>query len=319
MESLLEDYLHPSIAQDRLPQSTEDLYAFLDSGKATRTEIGAVVRNRYSETADLLDARLQSKIRQTHQAADIVKMVNQIGTFNYIRGISVIKKDGTIDREVAPKIMLSPSASIQVLDQADINRQSRVLEMFSGVGYFSLFLALEQPQILDCLDKHTLALYDLEKTFKEAYDYVYHDLPDQLEPSLTLPNYKMLDCANLGEDKNGLGLRNDYSHVFLHPPYGKKSRLLVDLSEEQCQALWLNSLSQIAGINSTPFRTFSVVPAEWVEDIDNQLPAAHLNPIIQNLRETRLFPLVLLTTESRGNRLYKSAGKLAVLAVLTEV
>lgn len=290
----LEKFIHPAIAADQLPKTATDLYAVLDSGIATKEQIGAVVRNRYADTAALLDAILYSKAAQLHEPIDLTSLIGQIGAFNYIRGMDVIKKDGTIDREVAPKIMLSPSASIQVLEKASLTPESRALEMFSGVGYFSFFLALKQPKVLDCVDLRTPEMYDLDATFKQAYNWIYGDLPQESKPNVTTPVFRQMDCRNLKVGP-GLGITAEYTHVFLHPPYGRESKLLMDLSEKECRELWLNSLTQVSKTNKTDFKTFSVVPSEWtngLEDLDG-----HTNTFSLDLRETRMFPLALFVTE----------------------
>lgn len=289
----LESFLHPRLPVDQLPTTAAELYAVLDSGNATKEQIGAVVRDRYADTAALLDFRLYSKAVQLHSPTDLIPLIGQIGAFNYIRGMSVVKKDGTLDHEVAPKIMLSPSASIQVLDQADLAPQSRALELFSGVGYFSFFLALQQPARLDCVDIQTPEMYDLDATFKRAYDWVYSGLAEESKPKVTKPVFRQMDCQNLTTGDSGVA--NDYTHVFLHPPYGRQSKLLMDLPEADCRTLWLNSLSQTARTNQTSFRTFSVVPSEWVKEVE--MPSGHTNHSSLNIRETRMFPLVLFTTE----------------------
>lgn len=294
LNSYLERFIHPSIPADQLPKTAVALYAILDSEDTTREQVGAVVRNRYSETAALLDARLYSKASQLHRPSDLAPLVGQLGAFNYIRGMRVIRNDGTIDREVSSKIMLSPSASIQVLDQADLTATSRALEMFSGTGYFSFFLALQQPQVLDCIDLNTPDIYNLNETFNQAYEWIYGDLPEEFKPGVTVPQFKQMDCLEL-DIKTYLGIRTDYTHVFLHPPYGRQSKLLMALSEEECRSLWVNSLVRIGETNHNDFRTFSVIPSEWVEDLEP--PKGHTNPTSLSLRETRMFPLVLFVTE----------------------
>lgn len=289
----LESFLHPRLPRGKLPTTGSELYAILDSGNSTKEQVGAVVRDRYADTASLLDSRLYSKAAQLHDPVDLIPLIGQIGAFNYIRGMSVIKKDGTIDREVAPKIMLSPSAAIQVLDQANLTTQSRVLEMFSGVGYFSFFLALQQPARLDCVDIQTPEIYDLDATFKGAYYWVYSGLSEESKPKVTTPAFRQIDCQNLVTGDSGIA--SDYTHVFLHPPYGRQSKLLMDLPEEDCKVLWLNSLNQAARKNQTNLRTFSVVPSEWAKDM--QVPNGHTSASVLDLRETRMFPLVLITTE----------------------
>ncbi|OGK14147.1 hypothetical protein A3H80_03045 [Candidatus Roizmanbacteria bacterium RIFCSPLOWO2_02_FULL_37_19] len=286
-------FINPTIKEEELPTG-EALYQRLDSGLLSRTEIGAIVRNRYKETARLLDARLACAEGDNDRTKSLIAL---IGAFNYIRGMSVLRHDGSVDRHIAPRIMLSPSATVQVLDVARINQDDRVLELFTGGGYASFFLALTGAQAVDSVDLFTSSLYDLDETFKQAYDWVYGDLPEILRPHVTQPHFIQADCAEL-PDFADPRFQDHYDKVFIHPPYGKETNRLIDITEEEAFRLWISSLVSVYSRNVSPFVTYSVVPSEWTSSLeDAEFPREIFDKSeFLRLRETRMFDLTLCIT-----------------------
>lgn len=270
------DYFSPTSEDLGVPLLGERLYQLLDSGTLSKREIGAIVRTRYVESANLLGGQYQeASLAYQHQPdaihlSPLRKLVGKIGAFNYIRGIEVVKADGSIDREIAPRMMLSPSAAVQLLEIADIKEGDRVLELFCGGGYASFFLALEQPEILDCVDLYTKSTYDLELTFQKAYDWIYEEVPDSFKPAFTKPNFIYGDSRLLTDLIGRQILRGNYSKVFLHPPYGRESTrlgLLNELTEFEAFNLWVNSLLHVRDVNTAIYTMYSVVPSEWTDTV----------------------------------------------------
>lgn len=294
----LSRYINPTMAESSLPKTPEELYGLLDSGNLTRDEIGAVVRNRYPETAQMLDTRL--RLASDHEYKDLVGL---IGAFNYVRGMSVIKLDGSIDRDVAPRIMLSPSAAIQTLDVAGVTKEDRVLELFTGGGYFSLFLDIRQPTVLDSVDLYTPGLYSLNRTLVNAYDWIYGDLPNGLKPASTFPNFIQADCSNLPDLSRDFRFHPPYNKVFLHPPYGRESKRLIDITEQEAFNLWVDSLKSVHQRNQAPFTIYSVIPTEWVQKLEDFFTTEETMKVLQAcetrlLKETRMFSLSMFVTRA---------------------
>lgn len=276
-------YVSPTSGDFGVPLVGERLYQLLDSGTLSKREIGAIVRTRYAESAAVLDAQYQEvSLACQHQpdaiqSAILKELIGKIGAFNYIRGMEVIRADGSVDREIAPRIMLSPSAAVQVLETTYIKGADRILELFCGGGYTSFFLALEQPEVLDCLDLYTKSAYDLDLTFQRAYDWIYEEVPDHLKPAFTRPNFIHGDSQKLTDLIDRQTLRGNYSKVFLHPPYGRESvrlSMLNELTELEAFVLWVNTLRHVRDVNPVPHTSYSVVPSEWADTAQEAKDAA---------------------------------------------
>lgn len=256
---------------DSVPTGREEICALIDSGKLSRNDVGVLVRSRYPETAAYVDRMGRTARRNLQEdssaetEAAYLRTVGLIGAFNYVRGMEVIKTDGSIDREVAPRMMLSPSAAIQVLSVARVTPKDSVLELCSGFGYLSLPLSVCKPAQLDCVDLRTPKLYQLDETQKRAYQWIYGDLPKELQPPITEPNFIQADCrksARFGEDKR---FHPPYNKVFMHPPFGRESKRLTKDNELQAFTLWVSTLAAVHEWNSNQFSTYSVVPSEWTD------------------------------------------------------
>lgn len=296
-------YIRPNIVASTvtLPTNTEDLYRILDSGQLSREEVGVVVRNRYPGTAEKWDRRFE----QATGFEEKKKLLAYIRAFNYIRGMAAYRIDGSIDHEVAPRIMLSPSASLQVLDAAQVSEKDRVLELYSGVGYFSFFLAISKPERLDTVDLYAPNAYDLQKTFNTVYNWLYLDLPYDCRPSMTRPNFIIADCVALPDFQIDTRFGDYYDKIFLHPPYGKETHKSLGITEEEAFASWVDALRSVYRRNPGPFLTYSVVPGAWIKKLasgskDDELDCVLSNVQTHPIKETKLFSLSLVITKAEA-------------------
>lgn len=227
---------------------------------------------------------------ETQNLDGLRRAIGYSGGFNLIDSIRLIRWDGSEDTDF-PQMRLGPSAATQVLEIADVNSDDRVLELFSGGGYFTFFLAISGPQQLTSVDLYTPQTYDLESTLKSTYRGIFSRLPDEVKPALTIPNFIQADCTDLPEFDMG------FNKVFLHPPFGRESREIVDLSETQAFILWLRSLISVHEANKGSFQTFSVIPSEWTKTVSNIKQGATLGEAIVGL-EKRI----------QGNLYYRQNG-----------
>lgn len=268
-----QSYLKPNVEKSGAVVSRETFFTILENGGFSREDIGVMVRDRYGQTALQVDR--QFEIAYENYVLDnnpitlnlLRQALGKLGAFNYIRGISILKKDHSIDRTVAPRVMITPSASIQLLDIAKLTSSDRVLEVFCGVGYFSFFLALEQPAVLDCIDLHSPQTYDLDETFQKGFEWIYSEISQALRPNFTTPKFILHDAQALASCEH---LHLPYTKAFLHPPFGRESTridAIGELDEIKAFGLWIKSLSSLHRLHPVPFCAFSLVPTEWPESI----------------------------------------------------
>jgi hypothetical protein len=278
-----------------LPMGGKSLYDILDSNEIGLEPKGAVVRNRYPYTAAIVDRQF-ADTKTAHEANPqdqgtlhaFRKAIGLSGAFNYIRGMEVVMKDGQIDRDVAPKMMLSPSAAIQLHEVADIAETDRVLDLYAGAGYATFFLGTAGPARLDAVDLYTPKHYDLEETHKRAYRDLYADIPDSLKPPVTKPTFIEADSTQLphfgSEKATELGLTSHYDKMFLHPPYGRESTLLIpSVSEGDAFIMWVNSAISAVKANAGEATIYSVVPEEWNQTLEAIKHGAPVDQAMQGL------------------------------------
>lgn len=275
VQSKMETFLHPEAIGIRLPRTSKELYAALDTDLVDFWVKGAVVRDRYPLTAKRIDdiygiaetAYVSAPDDEQAKKA-YLQAIGLTGFYNYIRGMEVITAEGEVDRDVAPKMMLSPSASLQLLETAQISEEDTVLDMFCGTGYATFALGTANPSRIDAIDNFTIPRYQLPKTMDRAYSMIYKDVPDALKPPVTRPTFIEEDCASLpdfdGQDAAEKGFAEHYSKVFLHPPYGREStKMMPSITEGDAFILWVNSLRSVNKANKGDATVFSIVPEEW--------------------------------------------------------
>jgi len=223
-------------------------------------------------TAEKLAERLRAAIKSYEAAPDEMKAQLGLWLFAqrmalfYIRKMLVYKSDGSIDAVFAPKIKVGPAVSIQLLDAANVTSDDRILHLFSGVGYFTFFIALNRPAILDCVDAFTPRDYNLPRTFLECFNWIYQDLPGSLHPTITRPNYLLADASKLPRLSRASGFQaSNYNKVFLTHPFG---RGYDRINELEAFVLWLKSLDAVGKRNKATFSTYSLVPSEWMVTVE---------------------------------------------------
>lgn len=275
VQDQMEHFLHPDAIGIRMPRTSQELYAALDTNLVDFWVKGAVVRDRYPLTAKRMDdifhvaeAAYLADPSNEEARTGYLRAIGLTGAYNYIRGMEVIKSDGSIDRDVAPKMMLSPSAALQLHEVAQIQPEDRVLDLFCGTGYSTFALGAANPAVLDAVDNFTVANYQLPQTMERAYDMIYQHVPGPLKPPVTMPRFLEQDAASLpefgGQDAEAAGFAGHYDKVFLHPPYGREStRMMPSISEGDAFILWINSLRSVNRANSGDATVFSIVPEEW--------------------------------------------------------
>ncbi|MGI8419062.1 MAG: hypothetical protein ACR2LN_00285 [Candidatus Levyibacteriota bacterium] len=317
---LLEHFLHPpaptGIEMPPPGQTSRQLYAVLDApdkeesaeyGKVSFLDKGHIVRMRYPVTAQRLDTifynawRAHEEDLTNKEKKDAFrKAIGLTGGYNYIRGMHVLKKDDTVDREVAPKIMLSPSAALQVLEAANIQEDDRVLDSLCGTGYSTFTIGTMTPQRLDAVDNYTPAHYKLPETMMRAREMIYKDIPQDLQPKVTMPNFLDVDATALPkfgtEQANQQGFAEHYDKVFIHPPYGRESvKMRSNLSEGDAFILWVNSLRSLKEANRGKSTVFSVVPEEWQSTVRDIIEGTSAEDAIRKmyakLREIKYYQL----------------------------
>lgn len=244
-----------------LPSSGREFYLSL-----TEADFVSRERLKHADRAMELDGKYTTA-RQVYLASPsatnldrLKRAIGYSGGFNFIDSMRLLRWDGSWDTDF-PQMRLGPSAATQVLELADIKTEDRVLELFSGGGYFTFFLALSGSQQLISLDLYTPQTYDLKLTLEATYRGIFSRLPGEVKPPFTTPTFIQADCSDLPE------FDIVFNKVFLHPPFGRESREIVDLSETQAFVLWLNSLISVYKANKGPFQTFSIVPSEWAETV----------------------------------------------------
>ena len=238
----------------------------------TRKTAREIVVQQNPVAAGRLRERLCEAIKNYQKAPDETKaqsglrLFAQSMAFYYIRQMRIYMSDGSIDNVFAPRIKVGPAASLQMLDLANLSENDRVLHLFSGVGYFTFFLALSQPAVLDCVDVFTPRNYNLERIFKEGFNWVYKDLPQFLHPVITRPNYLLADAAKLPELTKAEGFQaSSYNKVFLTHPFG---RGYDRISELEAFVLWLRALDAVGRRNKGTYSTFSLLPSEWIATVE---------------------------------------------------
>ncbi len=267
-----------------------------DMGFFRRNDVGFLTRRKYPETAERVDswytqAKTAFDSKPNPQNLDRLRQtIGIIGAFNYIRGMWPFKTDGAIDRKVASRIKLSPAASVQVLAAADIQKDDRVLALFSGVGYFSFFLAVTKPATLTCIDLYTPIAYDLEKTFRNTYDWIFKRVPEDKRPPITAPTFMRADCRDLPAFGDENPTEPVFTKIFLHPPYGRESNQPNKITEADGFVLWLQSLKSLRERNGEGFEAYSIVPSEWTKalkfairfryEYSEQITISHLNRLL---------------------------------------
>jgi len=262
-----------------LPVSGRELYLAMAPDGYLSNE-----RLIHPERAMHLDEKF-SRARQAYLAdpskinlRNLRQSIGYLGAFNLIDEIRLVKQDGTEDSGYK-KMRLGPNAATQVLEIAAITDQDKILEMFSGGGYFTFFLSLSGPDSITGIDLFTPGIYDLNSTSQPVFERMFSRLPDQLRPQFTSPNIIQADCTNLPR------LNTEFNKIFLHPPFGKASREIVDLSESEAFILWLESLISAYETIGGNFETFSVVPSEWTDVIDGIIDELSMGEVIQKLEE----------------------------------
>lgn len=253
---------------ESLPQNGNGLCRFL----IDELDFVSRARLKYPEIANTLDQSYELQ-RQAYlkeptdlNLRKLRRNMGSVGAFNFIEHMSPVSLDGSENGSIASGMKLGPGAAAQVLKIADIQDTDRVLELFSGAGYFTFSLALAQPQSLESIDLYSSEIYDLGSTFDSTYERIFSRAPDKLKPLFTSPRFIKGDCTDLaklsliGSDK-----------VFLHPPFGRESRKIVDLDEIKAYVLWLKSLLSVYATNSSDlFQTYSIVPGEWIDALLEQ-------------------------------------------------
>jgi hypothetical protein len=278
-----------------LPMGGKPLYDVLDSNVIPLEPKGAVVRNRYQLTAGVVDG-IYDHAEQTYtenpededKKHTFRKAVGLAGAFNYIRGMEVVKKDGQLDRDVAPKMMLSPSAALQLHEVAQIEETDKVLDLYAGAGYSTFFLGVATPARLDAIDLYTPTHYDLVETNRRAYEQIYADVPEALKPPVTTPRFIEADSTQLPNFKTAeameLGLDTHYDKMFLHPPYGREStRLIPSVSEGDAFIMWVNTAMSAAAANGGDAKIYSIVPEEWNHALDKLKQGIPVDQTLQSL------------------------------------
>ncbi len=252
-----------------LPQTGLELYQFLK-----KADVESKARVKFPEITRTVDQAYSSQratYLQSPTKENLTKLASAIGfagAFNFIEDMQPICKDGTVDGTIFPFVKLGPPAAVQVLEIAKITATDNVLELFSGVGYFTFFLALSSPQVLDCVDLYSCQTHDLESTFTNAYASIFSELSEIVRPTVTKPGFIQADCEALPNFEQDASFQHHYNKVLLHPPYGRESRKIVDLSEAQAFTLWLKSLASLSKANGQgAFQTYSTVPSEWAETV----------------------------------------------------
>lgn len=262
-----------------LPQSGPELY-FLQAGQ----DLESQTRAKHPQMALDLDreyARAKQAFTTDPNHSNLERLRSAIGFsggFNFIDNMEAKRWDGSQDKQLF-QMKLGPSAAIQALKIANVQPEDKVVELFSGAGYFTFFLALSRPNELLCVDLFTPQMYDLGLTLDTAYEELFSQLPDEVKPPFTRPTFVQADCTNLPFfDKS-------YDKVFLHPPFGRESRKIVDLSETQAFVLWLRSLLSVNRSNTGPMRTFSLVPSEWTDTAGEIRQGIDFEKVIEGLEE----------------------------------
>jgi|GEM_PF-4259789 len=247
----------------------------IDARTVTKNFVKETVTSRYPHTDKAL--RNDPNLEVLHQA------------FSYVRGIPIYFKDGSLDHEFAHQMMTSPSASIQVLDKARINSSSKILEIFSGFGYLTIFLALTKPEQLICGDLFTPTVYDLPTTFNKALEYIY----EKNIPTCTQPEWVQLDGTR------PLPFPNlSFDNILLSPPFGRGSQQLFPaIGEDKAKDIWLMSIEHskrlLKDSNST---IISTVPLEWTNSL-NLIPILETVHEIIPLKNTQRFPIGMVITK----------------------
>lgn len=253
--------IHPIV--DSLPASGRELYRSLSTEQLDvdqrfkNPDLALEIDGHYSRArqAYLLDPN-------EHRLDELRRAIGTLGGFNFIDSMYPIRWDGTADVDYN-QMRLGPSASTQVIQIADVKKNDRVLELFSGAGYFTFFLAISNPEALTSVDLFTPQIYDLRSGLQNTYSSIFSKLPEEVRPRFKSPEMVQEDCTALPT------FETDFNKVFLHPPYGRESRLIVDISETQAFLLWLNSLASARAVISGEFQTFSPVPTQWAEVVES--------------------------------------------------
>jgi hypothetical protein len=257
------DYLFPhdskfnSIPKKELSNSISDL---MSKRKVKRSDIGSLIQLRYKGTAKKLRVQLErAKFKK-----NLNHLIALIGAFNYIMGISVFKKNGQQEiRSKLTSIMMGPSQAIQFLQILNVKPEDSILELFSGAGYLSFFLAIKQPRSLDCVDVRTSKIYNLSRTFNQGLKFVYKELPKELQPQVTQPHFIHGDIANLSDLIDSRKIADSYSKIVLHPPFGRNGTQIL-ANEAEAFVLWLTALIHIVdNIKGNP-DIYAVIPSEWL-------------------------------------------------------
>src|SRR3989339_85478 len=219
-----------------------------ETGKAFYQQIKdfeSKARGKYPQLAFRIDERyeLERKTFLNNPSEETLLRLRQaignLGAFNFVEGLVPIVRRGQILKEAFSRAKLGPGSAVQILETSALRPQDRVLELFSGLGYFSFFLSLRHPQALDSVDLFSGDVYDLDETFSRAYRDIFSAIPGELRPEVTNPRFVKADCTAL--PPFGQGELGDYDVVFIHPPFGRESAKIVSLSEEEAFELWVNT------------------------------------------------------------------------------